>query len=340
MNTELMIGEDWGRRERGALLKPRFLLPIGIGVAAFIVDLQTPHGFVDGLLYVLAVLVCIWVPGVNTAWHTAFGVTPLMIIGWFASPIGATVTVGVTNVVVGIATVWIAASVVRHSARVSQERESLLNQIRSLQRMTVAAADNERTELSRWLHEGIGQELAAVGWGLDQIARRAGDADDVRTGAKELRAVIDGAQLAVRGKISGLRYPHAYHGGLRVLIERHAASFSARTQIVTVISGAECLGAVPESQADLCFRVVQEALTNAAKHSGASHVNIEFHARRETLDSIITDDGHGISVADQAKPDSLGLLGLRERLLAAGGTLNVSNVEPHGVRVEAKLPLR
>jgi signal transduction histidine kinase len=339
MNTAPVDSETRWRRQQGSLLQPQFLLPIGIGVGAFTIDVLTPHGFVDGFLYVLAVLVCIWVPSVNAALYTAIGLMPLLLIGFIASPAGAPSPVAVANLLVGIATIWIAAAVVWHNARSSRERESLLRQIRNLQRMTAVAAENERKELSRWLHEGIGQELAAVGWGLDYIARRADQESEVRVAARELRALIDGAQETTKAKAAGLRHPPLDGGGLRALVERHADRFSTRTDITVAISGAGFLDGVPESQADLCFRIVQEALTNVAKHSGARHVEIGFHLAQETLHASISDDGRGLSAADQTKPNSLGLLGLRERLLAIGGELLVANVAPRGARVEARLPL-
>jgi signal transduction histidine kinase len=89
----------------------------------------------------------------------------------------------------------------------------------------------------------------------------------------------------------------------------------------------------------LCLKVVQEALTNAAKHTNASHVRIECRNEPKAVRITIADDGRGIDAAAHIKPDSLGLLGLNERLTAIGGALTVSNLEPSGVLIDARVPI-
>jgi two-component system sensor histidine kinase UhpB len=103
--------------------------------------------------------------------------------------------------------------------------------------------------------------------------------------------------------------------------------------------GFEALDLVPSLYAILCLKVVQETLTNVAKHANASHVRIECRNEPEAVWIAIADDGRGIDAAARVKPDSLGLLGLSERLTAIGGALTVSNVEPSGVLVEARVPI-
>ncbi len=320
-------------------LRSAFLLPLGLSCAAFVVDLMTPQGMIDGFLYVFAVLACIWVPCVTAAIYTALGLMPLMAIGFALSPPGAPMPLVLVNQLGGVGTLWIAAMVVWQRALASREREAMLMQIRNLQTRSANAANAERIELSRWLHEGIGQELAAVGWGLDSIARRAENQEDVRTQARELRALIDNALTSLRGRAAFLRNFHMDSRGLQALIENHVQGFSARTDIPVQVNGFENLRSVPDRHSDLCFRVVQEALTNVAKHSGARRAAIEFRTADNSVSAIVIDDGRGISEVERIKPDSLGLLGLRERLVAIGGELIVSNISPHGVRVEAQIPL-
>ena len=340
MKATTVHGAHAWRTQRGALLWPRALLPLALSSTALVVDLLTPQGMIDGFLYVLPVLACIWIPSAGAAIYTALGLMPLLAIGFMASPPGSSMSAALTNELAGAITIWLTALVVRHNARSSLERESLLSQIRNLQRRTMHVAAAERTALSRWLHENIGQDLAAIGWGLDHIARRADHADEVRIDVGELRAAIDGAQRAVREKAKDLRQLHAQGDGLQALIERHAAAFSTRTSTPLTMTGLDRLPIVPAEEADLCFRVVQEALTNVVKHAGATQVSLEFQATPHVVRVIVTDDGRGLSAMDLMKPDSLGLLGLRERVLAIGGELTVVNTMPRGVRVEAKIPWR
>jgi two-component system, NarL family, sensor histidine kinase UhpB len=189
-----------------------------------------------------------------------------------------------------------------------------------------------------WLHEGLAQELAAVGWALDGLARDPVDEAKVRSAAAELRLVVDSALRIVHRKAVALREPELELGGLPALVERYAADFTRSTGLPANVLGSETLDLIPPSYAILCLKVVQEALTNVAKHANASHVRIECCKDPEALQITIADDGRGIDPAARVKPDSLGLLGLTERLIAVGGAFTVSNVEGGGVRVEARIP--
>lgn len=316
----------------------RYLTPVALSGVAFAVDVATPHGVIDGFLYVLAVLTCVWVPNVAAAPYTAFGLMPTMVLGYVLSPMGVPVPVAIVNMLVGAVTVWIAAVIVRQRARSSQEREELLVQIRNLQRKSVNDADAERAEVSRWLHEGIGQELAAIGWGLDSIVRRAADDQQMRAEARQLRIAVDAAQRTIHGRAAYLRNLQLDAKKLGPWIEQHVANLSARAEIQIALSGLSTLTMIADGHAELCFRIVQEALTNVVKHAGASRASIEFQFAAKEICTLITDDGKGMSDADRRKPDSLGLRGLEERLLMIGGTLTVQSIAPSGTQLKACIP--
>ena len=338
MDVSLDLGR-WGRTgQRGALRNPKQMIPAALSVAAFVIDVVTPHGMIDGFLYVLPVLSCILVPGTAAVVYTAPAVLALMVFGFAASPQGVPMSVAVTNLMVGIGTIGFAAVIVWHNARLTRNQAILLQRIRKLQLVTADTAESERMELSRWLHESIAQELAAIGWGIDRITRHAGDVCVTQNEAQALRAAVDGAQQTIRGKTKELRHPDRDSRALGVRIGEHVASFSARTEISVAVRGAGCLPAVPENRIDLCFSFVQEALTNVAKHSGATSATIDFQATKQLIRVVVTDDGRGISEADRTKSDGLGLFGLEERLLAIGGELIVSAGKPCGARVEAQMP--
>jgi len=123
-------------------LPPQAMLPIGIAGLSFLIDLETPDDIADGFFYIFAVVSCAWVPRVKAALYTAFGLLLPMILGSCFSP---PTTHG-----------W--------AARSARERELAMNQLEQLHGAAERAANAERVELSRWLHEGLAQELAAVGW--------------------------------------------------------------------------------------------------------------------------------------------------------------------------------
>jgi two-component system, NarL family, sensor histidine kinase UhpB len=127
-------------------------------------------------------------------------------------------------------------------------------------------------------------------------------------------------------------------GSLAVLVERCIANFIGRTGLPVDMLGVECLTTVPVPHMILCLNVVQEALTNVAKHARASRVRVEFREEPGVVRISITDDGKGLDPSDRLNPDSLGLLGLHERLTAINGAIKLSNVVPNGAQTEAWIP--
>jgi signal transduction histidine kinase len=321
-------------------LPPQAVLPVAIATASFLVDLETPDDIADGFFYIFAVVSCAWVPGVRAALYTAFGSMLPLILGAFVSPPTAHGWAGPVNRVLGSVLMWLVALVVWRNARLARDRERTVNELQLLHGAAERAANAERVELSRWLHEGLAQELVAVGWSLDRLARRATDEAKVRSEAAELRSVVDNALRIVHGKAVALREVEQESGDRAVLIERCAADFTRRTGLPVKVLGSETLDLIPPSYAILCLGVVQEALTNVAKHANASHVRVECCNMPGAVRITITDDGRGIDAAARIKPDSLGLRGLNERLIAIGGELAVSNIEPSGVLVDARVPIK
>lgn len=323
-----------------ARLPPQATLPLGISVAAFLLDLGTPNNVADGFLYTLAVLACVWVPRADAALYAAAALMIPMGIGFAVSHSSLPLWEGLLDRVLGAAAIWLAAIVVWRNAKLIGDRERTLVQLRELHGSAERAAHTERLELSRWLHEGLAQEVAAVGWGIDRLAHQAADPVGVRTEARELRLLVDRVLDTVRGKAGALRDADVAPGTqLTVLVERYVAGYGGRTGLSVAVAGLKSVGVIPQTHTTLCFKVVQEALTNVAKHACASRVRVDFREAARVIHLTVTDDGCGLSADARLKPDSLGLLGLTERLTAIGGALSVLNVAPHGVRLTARIPL-
>jgi signal transduction histidine kinase len=234
---------------------------------------------------------------------------------------------------------WLVAFVVWRNARLIRDREHNLAQLKRLHDSTERGANAERIELSRWLHDALAQQLVAVGWSLDRMVRHAPEVGEVQAEARELRAMINGAMKTVHRKAVLLRKFDNERDGLPVLVERHVADFIGRTGLSVELSGTKCLGRVPVTYTIVCLEVVQEALTNVAKHAGTNRILVEIGEESGAIHISIRDDGRGMDMAVPRKPDRLGLLRLHERLIAIGGSLTVSNAMPHDGRIEARVPL-
>ena len=155
---------------------------------------------------------------------------------------------------------------------------------------------------------------------------------------RSLRGVIDDALQTVHRKAVELRELDDELGELPILIEQHVTDFSQRTGLSVELSGTTCLGRVPAIYKLLCLKILQEALTNVAKHASATRVWVRIREEPREIHITMTDDGRGIDTDARGKPDSLGLLGLHERLTAIGGSFTVSNATPHGAQIEARVP--
>jgi signal transduction histidine kinase len=323
-----------------AVFPPQIILPFGIATTAFLIDLKTPDDIADGFFYILAVVSCVWVPYANSALYTAFGLMLPITFGFVASPLAASPWIGIFNRALGAMVMWLVAFVVWRNAHLIRDRERAMAQLEQLHFAAERGADAERIELSRWLHEGLAQQLAAVGWSLDRIASHSLDERKVQAEASELRTTINDALRTVHRKAVELRKLESDPGGLPVLLERHVADFIARTGLSVEMGVAKGLERIPNNLRSLCLTFVQEALTNVAKHAGASRVLVRFREEPAAIHITVTDDGCGIDSGARRNPDSLGLLGLHERLTAIGGLLIVSNVKPHGAQIEARVPIK
>jgi len=160
----------------------------------------------------------------------------------------------------------------------------------------------------------------------------------MRVEAQQLRAAVDMAQRTIHGRATYLRNLQLDAQKLGPWIEQHVAHLSAHAEIQIALSGVSTLAMIADGHAELCFRIVQEALTNVVKHAGASRASIDFQFAAKEICTLITDNGKGMSEADRRKPDSLGLRGLEERLLMIGGTLTVQGIAPSGTQLKACIP--
>lgn len=187
---------------------------------------------------------------------------------------------------------------------------------------------------SHELHDELGQSLAAVRANLTRGATQ--DLDALRTDCLHL---VDESIANVR-ELAQLLRPvilddFGLDAGLRWLVEK----FAQRTRLNVDIDS-NCPGRFADETETHLFRIAQEALTNIARHAEATQVRIKLLLDGESIRLSIADDGKGLPpTVDEPQP-SLGMVGMRARARQCGGELSVSSVQPHGVRIEAVVPVR
>jgi signal transduction histidine kinase len=319
----------------GTLFEPTWVLCIALAIVAFLIDATTPHGVADGFLYVLPVLVCFWVRSAYASLYTAMALMFPLGLGVLISPAGASIWIEVTNRLLGATTIWLTALLISHNARLAGQREHLLERIRELNQRSEQLKYGEQVNLSRWLDSGVARNLSSVGSGLDVIADENRGEQLVRAIAGEARELLDAAILEVHDEEDRIRVP-VEPAELEWFLKRHIQDFCTITGITVTVSGVMHLSVAQEHRAALCSDIVREALINAARHAHASHVSLEFRELPAGALISIEDDGVGLKSRSQSR--GLGLLRIEERLKALAGTLTVTNVVPHGVRIEAWVP--
>ncbi len=210
------------------------------------------------------------------------------------------------------------------------ELESSRERLRNLAARLQAVREEERTTIAREIHDELGQALTGLKMDLSWIVDRLPESgDDVRERARAMLALIDIAANSVRKLSTRLRPAILDDLGLEAAIEWQASEFSAKATV-------EChldlrigdLDLEPE-RATAVFRILQETLTNVARHAGANRVWVKLCQTDSELILAVKDDGRGISDSEVASPRSLGLIGMRERALAMGGHVEI-RIEPGG----------
>ena len=227
----------------------------------------------------------------------------------------------------------------RHIAaeEIAQSREEL----RVLAAHLASVREGERTRMARELHDELGQSLTGLKLDLALLEHTLmkQHADHLAKRARDMVTRMDAVMYSVRRIITELRPSVLDELGLADAIEWQAQDFAVRTGVDVEIRIDEASTRVEEPIASTVFRTLQEALTNVTRHAEARHVSVEFSNDVGVLTLRVSDDGRGIGADKLQGRLSLGLLGLRERAVACGGTVDIRGAPGKGTVVTLRIPL-
>jgi PAS domain S-box-containing protein len=215
---------------------------------------------------------------------------------------------------------------------------------RGLQRRLATAQEEERRRIARELHDQMGQHLAALGLGLKVVKDSTPDPSPARERLLGLQVLTDLIGREVHGLALELRPTALDDLGLQAALANYAEGWSERSGIEVDFHGTGLDGVrLPGVVETALYRVVQEALTNVLRHSGARRVSVVLRKTPGQVAALVEDDGRGfdaesIAAAPAADP-RLGLLGMRERMALVGGTLTVESGQGRGTTVIARVPI-
>jgi len=256
--------------------------------------------------------------------------------GHLTRPPDAPLVLALTALAVG-ATIAVASAQVLARFRASLARRQ--RELATLSARLMSVQEEERRRLSRELHDELGQSLTAVSaylWLIEQ--KLPGELDELRRHTAEARRLA-AQTLAHMRELSQLLRPSVLDDlGLVPSLDSHLQAFGGRHEIATRFTADELPERLPTEVETAVFRIAQEALTNVARHARASRVQLSLVTDGEELRLEVQDDGIGFPDGNgAAQVAGTGLIGIRERVLALGGTMTVRS--EHGTRLTVRLPL-
>lgn len=232
----------------------------------------------------------------------------------------------------------------RHEADLQEHQlrlEESEARLRELAAFLETVREEERTRIARELHDELGQALTALRMDLGWLRGKCNAADSLGRAAAERVAaafgVVEQSIVSLRRISEDLRPAMLDSLGLAAAIEHHVTQFAQRTGIPCRLRMNREEFELDGKLATAVFRIVQEALTNVARHAEASEVVIELEEAGDGIHLSISDNGRGFGAANSKK--TFGLLGMRERVTMLGGTLEIDSQAGHGVRITGWLPL-
>jgi signal transduction histidine kinase len=241
-----------------------------------------------------------------------------------------------------------AAFAARHIGRLEREihRQRLAEthnrlDLERLSARLVDAQEAERRSLARELHDEVGQALTAIKMSVGVALRSPGTPPRARAALEEARGLAETTLQGVRD-LSQLLHPSMLDDfGLPETLAAYLRNFSKRTGIRAYFSLEGIDERLPPDVEICIYRIVQEALTNVSRHSGALTCDVSLRRAGERVELQIEDSGRGMTLTSDAHDDrrGLGLMGMRERAQALDGRLALSNRPEGGTRIFVTLPV-
>jgi len=227
----------------------------------------------------------------------------------------------------------------QHRRAEEQLRESH-ERLRALSVYLQSVREEERTRISREVHDELGQALTSfkldVSWMAGKLPR---DCKALAARIKALIAHIDSTIQTVRRISSELRPGVLDHLGLVAALEWQAAEFQNRTGIKCEVHTHVGEASLEQDLSTTLFRIFQETLTNVIRHAGATEVAVCLSETDGQMTLEVTDNGRGISRAEMNNSRSMGLLGMRERAALLGGIFRIGRLKKGtGTRVSVSIP--
>jgi len=219
-----------------------------------------------------------------------------------------------------------------------QQRDMLLSSNRRLAQGLIQARENERAMLARALHDDIGQTLTAIQMRAAAIVKQCSDKNCtiVMCGIQAIQDECARLIGITRNQLQHLRPPKLDEFGLKTALGSLCEEWQKVSSVDCRVRAGKSVNALAESVQITLYRIVQEALTNVARHASASRTYVNLSIREREILLAIWDDGHGFD--PEAETVGIGLSGMRERVQLLGGVMRVTSAPGRGTQLMFRVP--
>jgi signal transduction histidine kinase len=227
-----------------------------------------------------------------------------------------------------------------HTHRLERHSEEVRGELKRLSQHVVRAQEIERRNLSRELHDEVGQMLTGLRMELANL-----DVPGIQQNAADYHRLQEAKRLTertlqcVRNLSMVLRPSMLDDLGLSPALRWQAKEFSRRSGIPVDLSIDGDIDAVPDDVRTCVYRVVQEALTNVSRHADAHRIKLLVRREGERMAVTIEDDGKGFDVSSSPKTPGIGLLGMKERVSELSGTTRITSEPGKGTHIAVHIPV-
>lgn len=222
--------------------------------------------------------------------------------------------------------------------RLFAQLATLSNERRELAQRLIATRESTLREISRELHDEFGQILTAIGSMLGRAGNQAPDGSALRTDLREIREVAQAALNNVRGLSQTLHPSILEELGLESTIDWYLSTVEKQLGIQVTYERSGAAAAIDSSSGIHVYRILQEALSNVARHSGSDRAWVRLRVNAGTLELEVEDHGKGLD-PDMAR-QGLGLVAMRERAAIVKGMLEMVRPSQGGTLVRLRMPLQ
>lgn len=222
-----------------------------------------------------------------------------------------------------------------------EKLRSSYEEVRRLSAHIEEVRENERAAIARELHDVLGQILAVINMDLNWLNKKIPAQEKELLGkVASALTLVKQATRTVQRVSSGLRPVVLDDFGLAAAIDHALKEFRDQTSVTTnlVINGT--VTDIDKDRSIALYRIFQEALTNVMRHSEATRVEVSLQVEGENVQLMVRDNGRGISKQQISDRNSLGILGMRERVYFIGGMIEIAGAPGAGTCITVDLPLR